>query len=114
MPQSLFDKTIQFLQLCHTIHGPFAANFSQDVFDFLPQHRHILRPVGKIENRVREQLACCIHAQGGKNELQDSVQVWVVFVFWILRVISDPFNRVEWLLMILALLTCNSVGQNGG
>ena len=114
MPQSFFDETIQFLQLCHTLHSPLASSFSQSVVNLLPQDRHVFRPGGKIEYTIRDQLACCIHTQGSNDELHNGMQVWIILIFWIIRVVTNPFNRVEWLFMIMALLTRDSVGQNGG
>ena len=42
------------------------------------------------------------------------MQFWINFIFWVVRVIPEPFNRVDWFLEIAALLTHNSIGKNGG
>lgn len=114
MPQSFFDETVQFLQLRHTFHGPFTSDFYQSVINLLPQDRHVLRLKSKVVYRIREQLRGCIHTQGSDEELHKGMQFWIVFVFWIIRVISEPFNRVKWLLVFAALLTHHPVGQNWG
>ena len=67
MSQSFFDETIQILQLCHIFHGLFASSFSQGVVNFLPQDRHIFGLSGKVEYRIRDQLACFIHTQGSNR-----------------------------------------------
>ena len=114
MPQSFFDETIQLLQLRHTFHGPFASSFSQSVVNLLPQDRHVFRLSSKIVYWIRDQLGCCIHTQGSDEELHKGMQFWIIFILWVVRVIPQPFNRVEWLLKIPALLTHNSIGQNRG
>ena len=114
MPQSFFDETIQLLQLRHTFHGPFASSFSQSVVDLLPQDGHVFRLSSKIVYRVRDQLGCRIHTQGSDEELHKGMQFWIIFIFRVIRVIPEPFNGVEWLLKIAALLTHKSISQNRG
>lgn len=109
MPECFLDETIQFLQLPHTLHCPLTSHFSQCLLNLLPQNRHVLRLGSKIEYGIRNQLCCCIDAQGSDEELRKGVQLRVIFICGVVRVVPEPFNRIEWLFVIALLLTGNSI-----
>lgn len=54
----------------------------------------------QVKDTICNQLASGVDTQCGKNKLQNRMEMWVIFVAWIISIVTNPFNRIHWLFVI--------------